>query len=574
MIIKADSSTMKAHERLLRQIVVGAIILLGFMPPLLIVFSNYERLQDKLEHQLNILVVVMQRFVVNDPDRWMLKPGHIDLLLRDFGDKDQSVWVDDEDKKKVTEIGRRLVAPFMTRSRLIVVDGATVGQITVGESTESIMRGLMLALLFAIGGPVLLLRVLERLVYQPMREESEARRVSEARLRDLVDLSSDWFWEQDEKYRFTLNSLGDFGNSPSENFIGKTRWQLPIQLTEKQWERHRAELEARRHFSLRYAIQTPFAGLRWFEVRGKPIYDAQHLFTGYRGIGRDITQDIERQQEVLQHRDHLQELVDEQLREVVQAKQSAEAANQAKSEFLANISHELRTPMHGIMSFAKFGLTKTNAPPEKIREFFTHIVDSAGRLLTLVNDLLDLSKLEAGKMTAELNEGDLVATTRAIIREMMPLAGERQVSIRLESVKEARLQMDSARITQILRNLLANALRYSPSGGEIVVSIAPSDLNIGRRRSDRILLSAFSLVVADQGPGIPEDELETIFEKFVQSSKTKTGAGGTGLGLAICREIAWLHKGEISASNREEGGALFTLMLPCQQNTSLGRSPL
>lgn len=97
-------------------------------------------------------------------------------------------------------------------------------------------------------------------------------------------------------------------------------------------------------------------------------------------------------------------------------------------------------------------------------------------------------------------------------------------------------------------------------------------MNIGRRRNDRIVLSGLMVTVSDQGPGIPEDELDSIFDKFVQSSKTKTGAGGTGLGLAICREITWLHKGEISANNCTEGGAIFTLLLPRQQNTAMEKS--
>lgn len=434
------------------------------------------------------------------------------------------------------------------------------------------MRWLMLAIFLAVLAPVVLLWLLERYVYLPMREEHSARMVSDARLRDLVDLSSDWLWEQDAQFRFTVNSLGDFGNAPGDEIIGKTRWELPVLLTEIQWKKHKADLSAHRHFTLRYPILTPHSGERWFEVRGKPIFDSEHRFTGYRGIGRDITHDVLREKELLEHRDHLQEMVDEQLKEVVLAKQMAEAANQAKSEFLANISHELRTPMHGILSFAKFGLNKSSAPPEKIRSFFTNIVDSGERLMVLVNDLLDLSKLEAGKMVAEFAERDLRVTVEAVINEMSSMATEREVSLRLECSGETTVEIDAPRIAQIIRNLLANALRFTPAGREVLVTISPRELNVGRRRDDRIILSGLMVSVADQGPGIPEDELETIFDKFVQSSKTKTGAGGTGLGLAICREIAWLHKGEVYAGNRPEGGAIFTLTLPRTQNSSLGKN--
>jgi signal transduction histidine kinase len=230
----------------------------------------------------------------------------------------------------------------------------------------------------------------------------------------------------------------------------------------------------------------------------------------------------------------------------------------------------LRTPMHGILSFAKFGLNKLNAPPEKIRSFFTNIVDSGERLMVLVNDLLDLSKLEAGKMTAEITVCDLLVTVRNVIAEIEPLAEEKKVTLQLTGMAEGIIEIDPVRIAQVIRNLLANALRYTPQGGTIEISVQPREMNVGRRREDRILLSGLMVTVADQGPGIPQDELETIFDKFVQSSKTKTGAGGTGLGLAICREIAWLHKGEIYAANRPEGGAMFTLTLPRLHNTSFG----
>ena len=174
-------------------------------------------------------------------------------------------------------------------------------------------------------------------------------------------------------------------------------------------------------------------------------------------------------------------------------------------------------------------------------------------------------------MVAHMAEGDLRVTVEAVIKEMEMLASERGITIRLQSADEAVIEMDAARIAQILRNLLANALRFTAPGGEVVVTISPRELYVGRRRDDRIILSGLMLSVADHGPGIPESELETVFDKFVQSSKTKTGAGGTGLGLAICREIAWLHKGEIYAGNRPEGGAIFTLTLPRFQNSSLGK---
>ena len=565
----AASKDRKRYEQLLRQIVIVAVALLGILPPFFITYVDYERKKEELDQRVAMLSFITQRFAARNPDGWAYQKEHLSDELKAFRQAGLHIRIE-APSHVVTELGEAPAMPKMTRNQAIELNGQPVGRLWIAESTDSLMNRLMLSLLLAIFLPVLLLWLLKRHVFQPLRTSQQARIISEERLRDLVDLSTDWFWEQDKEYRFTMNSVGDLDTLLSDQVIGKTRWDLPIMLSEQQWQSHRADLDARRYFNLRYPIKATDKEIHWFEVRGKPIYDDRGQYIGYRGIGREITKDVAREQELRQHRDHLQEMVDEQLREVVLSKQLAEAANQAKSEFLANISHELRTPMHGILSYAKFGLSKSDAPPEKVRNFFTNIVNSGERLMLLVNDLLDLSKLEAGKMSANIDVRDLVSTVRDVIREMESLAEEKQVKIQLTGLDEGIIEIDPARIAQVIRNLLANALRFSPQNSTIEVSVQPREMNVGRRREDRILLSGLMVTVTDHGPGIPPDELESIFDKFVQSSKTKTGAGGTGLGLAICREIAWLHKGEIYAENRPEGGAVFTLTLPRLHNTSFG----
>jgi signal transduction histidine kinase len=231
--------------------------------------------------------------------------------------------------------------------------------------------------------------------------------------------------------------------------------------------------------------------------------------------------------------------------------QEAIVASQAKSEFLANMSHELRTPLHSILSFASFGIKKyAGAEPEKLLDYFSRIKQSGKTLLELLNDLLDLAKLESKKVTFAFEPIDVRILVRSVTDEFDALLSERNLNIRHETSKfDEQVMLDADKIKQVLRNLLNNAIKFSPEGGIIDVAIC----RVG---------SSVRVLVCDRGLGIPQDELEAVFDKFVQSSKTKTGAGGTGLGLAICREIIAAHKGRIWAENRPGGGAVFSFEMP------------
>ncbi len=236
------------------------------------------------------------------------------------------------------------------------------------------------------------------------------------------------------------------------------------------------------------------------------------------------------------------------------AMQEAQAANQAKSEFLANMSHEIRTPLHGILSFAGLGLMKArHAKPERILEYFNKIDISGQRLLNLINALLELSKLEAGKMIFTFEQQDVVAVVRNVADEFTSLLSERDIKVSFESSTTSITgQIDATALMQVVRNLLSNAVKFTPPNSTIEINLESNDDHL-------------HLCVRDHGEGIPEDELEAVFDKFVQSSKTKNGSGGTGLGLSICREIISGHHGRICAENHADGGAVFFVELPLMQ---------
>jgi PAS domain S-box-containing protein len=233
-----------------------------------------------------------------------------------------------------------------------------------------------------------------------------------------------------------------------------------------------------------------------------------------------------------------------------EARDAAEEASRAKSEFIANISHELRTPLQSILGFSELGQMRGRDTP-KLAAMFTDIHASGQRMLALVNDLLDVSKIESAVGTFDLERCELRQLMESVAHELEPLLARRH--LRLESRLGDRPLMakaDPLRFQQVIRNVLANAIKFSPERGTI-------ELEARLTPEHEVHIS-----VADRGPGIPPEELDQIFEAFIQSSNTKDGSGGTGLGLAICRKIVEIHGGHIHAENREGGGACFHIVLP------------
>jgi len=236
---------------------------------------------------------------------------------------------------------------------------------------------------------------------------------------------------------------------------------------------------------------------------------------------------------LLQARSHERE------HELLIQREKAELSNRTKSEFLANMSHELRTPMHAILGFSSLGSSKVDtASSEKIASYFARINESGQRLLGLLNDLLDLSKLEAGRMNFEFSENDLQATVANIVEELRPLFRDRLLTIDIEPAAVDTIAIyDEEKISQVVRNLLSNAIKFSPEGRSVMIHYTTATLNLSDDQSASAEIPAVSISIWDQGTGIPEDELEIVFDEFVQSSKTEHGAGGTGLGLSISKEI-------------------------------------
>jgi PAS domain S-box-containing protein len=365
---------------------------------------------------------------------------------------------------------------------------------------------------------------------------------SESRFRNLTETTSDFIWEIDRVGKYTYvspKSLELLGYSQDELLhTTSLLFQDEENVARFIREVEVLETEVRGFQGWEYTVSHKGGHEVVMESSGEPIFDSKGHLSGFRGIDRDITERTEYE------------------KELKLAKKTAEKANEAKSEFLANMSHELRTPLHAILSYSRYGEKKVDiAERNDLRHYFHQIGLSANRLFPLIDGLLDLSKLEAGKMNYNLIHGDLRHEIESAISEMRHLAEKKQIHFNMQRpdfIPSA--CYDKNRIGQVVRNILSNALKFSQENTVIDIKFTWNKSN----RGDNFIQTT----ITNTGVGIPESELEAIFDKFVQSSKTRTGAGGTGLGLSICKNIISDMQGRIWAENTTDQRTRFHFTLP------------
>src|SRR5882672_2163192 len=371
------------------------------------------------------------------------------------------------------------------------------------------------------------------------KRAEEAVRESEERFRSLTQLSSDWYWEQDAEFglKFMSRRMSERTGLNASAFIGRKRWDQPaLNLSEADWAAHRAQLERHEPFrDFEMERQNPAGGTRWIAVSGEPIFDARGRFTGYRGVGSDITERKQAEAELKRAHNDLAQKADELQRSNAELEQFAYVA-----------SHDLQEPLRMVSSYTQLlGKRYGERFEGDAKEFMHYIVDGAARMKQLIEDLLAYSRV--GTKGKEFKPVSVEAPLRKAITNLRAAIEESSAAVTWDPLPT--VDADEVQLAQLFQNLMGNALKFrGQSVPRIHVSAAERD-------------GAWQLSVADNGIGIEPQYFERIFMLF-QRLHTMGDYPGTGIGLAICKKVVERHGGRIWVSSTPGEGSQFQFTLP------------
>lgn len=370
------------------------------------------------------------------------------------------------------------------------------------------------------------------------RKNAEIRlRESEERLREIVDLTSDWIWEINPswQYQYVSPRISQILGYTREEMLGKTPFDFILPEDVEQIKGAVRELV--HQFKPLTGIEAraihKTGSIVYLETSGVPIFDSKGKYAGYRGADRDIT---------------LRKLYE---KELIVSKEKAEESDRLKSSILANISHELRTPLNGILGFSE--ILQEELKDTEHFPMTQNIHLSGQRLMITLNSIITLSQLEAGKITINMKTVNLCDSVMAEVRTMLPNATEKGIGIEITGLNSLLLHTDDHLVRQLLRQLIDNAIKFTETGG---VSI-----HLDRKMEEG--KEWVTISVSDTGIGIPKEYFELIFQEFRQVSE---GFGrqyqGSGIGLTICKKIIDLLGGKITVESQPGKGSSFRIWIP------------
>lgn len=409
-------------------------------------------------------------------------------------------------------------------------------------------------------------------------EESESRlKTSENRVQVAVSAANLGIWDWDiernqllwDDSMYTLYGVAreDFGGA----FEAWTNCLLPEDLA-KATADVEAALRGEREFNTAFRVRRADGAVRSIRGVARTQRDGEGRPLRMVGVNWDVTEQLRAETELRQHRDHLEELVQARTLALHHAKEQADSANRAKGAFLANMSHEIRTPMNAILGFGQL-LERDGELSPRSRERLGKIMASGYHLLELINNVLEMSKIEAGRTVVRQATFDLHAALADVDAMVRKGIEDRGLEFRLEGTNglPRYIRSDAAKLRQILINLLGNAAKFTKQGH---VTLRARVAAAGDRKVD------LTFEVQDTGVGIADEELEKVFEPFVQAEGGERQQTGTGLGVAISRDFALLMGGDLSVQSEVDVGSTFTLVVRVELGvteevaSALDRSPV
>jgi PAS domain S-box-containing protein len=482
---------------------------------------------------------------INAP-RWFLEPAHEQVGSDASGD--------DKTIHRLGKIGWVAATPIFSARRAI---GVFFNDTAISDApVDEISQELLVVYCSLLGNAI------ER------KQAEEQLRITEERSRTLLQSLPHGVFFKDVNYSFvSMNqSLAErFGITP-EDAVGKTDWDiLPSTLAEKYRADDERVLLTRRPEVIE---ETSVMGgeARIVEVSKSPVIADDGTVRGILGLVTDITERKQAEEALRRAKDELELRVAERTVELDRARTEAERANAAKSEFLSRMSHELRTPLNAILGFGQILEMQPLAPRQ--HESVNHILKGGQHLLSLINEVLDLARVEAGRMELSLEPVELRDVVTECCSLLRPLADERQITLsyHLVVLEETYVLADRQRLKQVLVNLLSNAIKYNHMGGSVDVLCEPQ--SSGRIR----------LLVRDTGVGIAPEKLPRLFVPFERLGAEKTGIEGTGLGLALCKSLTEAMGGSIGLDSTPGTGStawieLSTALAPLAPKSQLAVAP-